>query len=253
MKTKMSGKTHRSKSVRKSRTVEMIAYFDGIEGEAHRSLWANFKVENVIYLKNAYSKAEREFEGFRSLLYSKIIKGLFNDEYPEGFYSLVMAYLSGNESIKTGIENFPQGETAIIGHINVLDESLSTFLFLDTKEFEDSLKQDYLVTAYKTDNELDDIHVTLEEVIFLAVLVELIKLTGNNCCNLPNEELFRFSTLHHLPRKWIADTLGKFKSKNIIGIHTYDHFGRSWFRDIYIVNSEVAEHITFEIETRRSA
>jgi len=253
MKTKMSGKTHRSKSVRKSRTVEMIAYFDGIEGDAHRSLFANYKVENVISNKDAYSKHEKEFEGFRSLLYKEILKGLVNDDYPERFYSLVMAYLCGNESIKNGIENFPQGETAIIGHINVLDESLSTFLFLDPKEFTDQLKQDYKVTAYKSDVELEDIHLTLEEAIFLAILVELIKLTGNNCCTLSNEELFRFSTLHHLPRKWIADTLGKLKSKKIIGIHTYDHFGTSWFRDIYIVNSEVTEHIAFEIETRRSA
>jgi hypothetical protein len=246
----MKNKTLKSNShfEAKTKPVEMITYFEGGKDD-HRSFWANFKMENIIFFKKYYSEHASKYEGYRSELYNMIMKLSLDPNPNAGFYSLIMTYLCGNEIIQNGIKDYPQGGMGIIGHINVLDESQSTFQFVDPETFKNQLKKDFSIIPF-TKNEAN---LTLEELIFLTLLVEMVKSNFHQPCYLSNEEILRFCPIPNISKVWISETLGKLIYSNIIDVFVYKTNGKDWFRDIFIMDFERSNHIQFSIDTKFSA
>lgn len=259
MKTKKLKPEINSKSEMKFQTVEMLAYFIEDNGEAH-VFWANFKMEDVNHLMDSYIESECKNKGFRSQLFDTSLK-LFLDPDPEPwFYSLVLRYLLGDKAIQSSVKKYSQGGTAIIGHINVSDESLSTFQFLDSKTFDNQLKKDFSIIPFKNDEGLNktgskDAELTFEEMIFLSALVGMARIEDHDHsrCYLSNEEILKMTPIPNRTTKWIAETLGKLHEKNIINVGIYLSNGTPWYRDIFFADDERCNHIQFGIGTKLSA
>ena len=259
MKTKKFKPEINSKSEMKFQTVEMLAYFIDDNGEAH-VFWANFKIEDAKSIMDTYLEFEGKNEGFRSQLYDILLKQWLDPNPDQGFYSLVMAYLCGDPLIQNSVKKNPLGGTAIIGHINVSDESLSTFQFLDSKTFDNQLKKDFSIIPFKNDKGLNktgskDAELTFEEMIFLSALVGMARNEDHDHsrCYLSNEEILKMMPIPNRSTKWIAETLGKLHEKNIINVGIYLSNGTPWYRDIFFADDERCNHIQFGIGTKLSA
>jgi hypothetical protein len=255
----MKTKKFKTKVNSKSGTMEMLSYFIADNGGAH-VFWANFKMEDVIYHMDNYRKFEGKYEGFRSQLYDTLLKLSLDPDPEPWFYSLVLGYLCGDKVIQKSVRNYSQGGTAIIGHINVSDESLSTFQFLDSESFDDQLKKDFSIIPFKKDEGLNnsdskDAELTIEELIFLSILVEIAKIDNNDHsrCYFSNEEILKMTPIPNRTTKWIAETLGKLHEKNIINVGIYLSNGTPWYRDIFFADDERCNHIQFSIGNKLSA
>jgi len=248
-----------SKSEKKIQTLEMLAYFMDDNEEAH-VFWANFKMEDVNYHMESYKKFEGNYDGFRSQLYDMLLKRSLDPDPEPVFYSLVLSYLCGDELIHKSVKKYPQGGTAIIGYINVVDESLSRFKFLDSEKFNNQLKKDFSIIPFKNDERFNnsvskDAELTIEEMIFLAALVGMAELDDHDHsrCHFSNEEILKMTPIPNRTTKWIAETLGKLHEKKIISVSIYQSNGVPWYRDIFLADDERCNHIQFSIGNKLSA